>query len=210
MPLLCSPAPSLAPALIGWELEAHGVRGRITETEAYQGEDDLACHASKGRTPRSETLYAEAGTLYVYLCYGMHALLNIVCDQKDVPAAVLIRSLEIIDGLDLVIARRKARPNSDPRLLANGPAKLTQALAITTAHNRMVLDRGDEATHGVALRGVTHNHLHRDADRCPLRLLPPTRPPGMLRAGPRVGVAYAGPVWAAKPWRWWEDGFPVA
>lgn len=87
---------------------------RITETEAYRGEEDTACHAHKGRTKRTEVLYEEAGTLYVYLCYGMHWLLNVVTGEKDVPQAVLIRAC---DGAD-------------------GPGKLTKALSITGDLNR--------------------------------------------------------------------------
>jgi DNA-3-methyladenine glycosylase len=180
-------APRAAPALIGWELVANGVRGRITECEAYQGEQDRACHACKGRTPRTATLYAAPGTLYVYLCYGMHNLLNLVCDMEEVPSAVLIRSIEVLDGLDLAVERR-GRRERDTRRLANGPAKVCEALALTTVHNALTLDAAEG----------------------PLRLLPPSAPRRRLRRGPRVGVAYAGPVWAAKPWRWWEDGFPIA
>lgn len=71
---------------------------KIIETEAYDGEKDLACHASKGRTKRTEVLYREGGHLYVYLIYGMHYLLNVVADQKDYPAGVLIRGIETKEG----------------------------------------------------------------------------------------------------------------
>jgi DNA-3-methyladenine glycosylase len=70
----------------------------ITEVEAYDGEADLACHASKGRNKKTEVLYWEAGTFYVYLVYGMYWMLNVVCDKKDYPSAVLIRGIEEIDG----------------------------------------------------------------------------------------------------------------
>jgi DNA-3-methyladenine glycosylase len=182
---LAIPAPDLAPRLIGWELEAHGVRGRIVETEAYQGCEDRACHASKGRTPRSETLFAAPGTLYVYLCYGMHWMLNLVCDRGGEPAAVLIRSLAICAGAALAGERRGGARGAQ---LANGPAKLCQALALDRAHNGLRLGESG----------------------CPLRLLPPREPAGQLCNGPRVGVDYAGAQWAGMPWRWWEAGFPVA
>ena len=84
-------------------------RLRITETEAYWGEEDTACHAHKGRTRRTEVMYGEAGTVYVYLCYGMHWMLNLVTGRKEEPQAVLIRACE---G-------------------ASGPGKLTKALGIT-------------------------------------------------------------------------------
>ena len=78
------------------------VAGKIVETEAYIGEDDLACHASKGRTNRSEILYRKAGTVYVYLVYGMYYCLNIVTERENFPSAVLIRAIEPIEGIDLM------------------------------------------------------------------------------------------------------------
>ena len=87
---------------------------RISETEAYCGEEDTACHAHKGRTPRTEVLYARAGTVYVYLCYGIHWLLNIVTGEEEQPQAVLIRAC--VD--------------------AAGPGKLTKAMKITGELNR--------------------------------------------------------------------------
>lgn len=187
LPDLSRPAPILAPQLIGCELLAHGVRGRIVETEAYQGEEDKASHATRGRTPRAEVLYRESGTVYLYLAYGLHVLLNLVCDREGKPAAVLIRALEILEG-EAVVRRRRRQPSSNARLLANGPGKVCEALALDLSANGTMLGR----------RG------------CPLRLLPPTRLPDALAVGPRIGVAYAGPGWADRPWRWWEAGFPVA
>ncbi len=119
-PSLMRPAPLVAPALLGLRLCANGVTGIIAETEAYHGEEDLACHAAKGRTPRTATLYGPPGTLYVYLCYGMHHLLNVVTDIEGVPSAVLIRGL-IIEGLD-------------PRR-SNGPGKVAKLLGINRSHN---------------------------------------------------------------------------
>lgn len=89
---------------------------RVTETEAYCGEDDTACHAHKGRTKRTEVLYMQAGTVYVYLCYGMHWLLNVVTGEENQPQAVLIRACE---GS------------------ADGPGKLTKALGINGEFNRL-------------------------------------------------------------------------
>ena len=82
---LARPAPLVEPELLGWRLTVHGVSGIIAETEAYQGEEDLACHAAKGRTPRTATLYCAPGTLYVYLCYGMHWMLNVDCPISLLP-----------------------------------------------------------------------------------------------------------------------------
>ena len=90
-------------------------RLRITETEGYCGESDTACHAHKGRTPRTEVMYASAGTIYIYLCYGVHWMLNIVTGEENEPEAVLIRACE---GKQ------------------NGPGKLTKALKITGQLNR--------------------------------------------------------------------------
>lgn len=90
------------------------IKGIITETEAYIGEDDLACHASRGRTPRTEIMYGEAGHAYVYMIYGMYHCLNIVTEKKNFPAAVLIRGIKIIkSGKEL-----------------NGPGKLCKFLKI--------------------------------------------------------------------------------
>ena len=104
----------VAQDLVGKMLVHKGQRLRISETEAYCGESDTACHAHKGRTKRTEVLYAEAGTIYIYLCYGMHWLLNIVTGDTEDPQAVLIRAC--VD--------------------AEGPAKLTKKLGITGDLNR--------------------------------------------------------------------------
>ena len=112
-----SPATHLAADLLGKILcrrtENGVLRARITETECYFGEEDTACHAHKGKTERTKTMYEEGGITYVYLCYGMHAMLNIVTGLRDHPEAVLIRSVE---G-------------------ANGPGRTTKLLQITTKDN---------------------------------------------------------------------------
>lgn len=91
----------------------------ITETEAYDGPEDLACHASKGRTKRTDVLFREPGTIYVYLCYGLHWLINFVTGPVGYPSAVLLRGIETADG----------------KTKYDGPAKLTKALAITGVFN---------------------------------------------------------------------------
>ena len=96
------------------ETETGQLRLRISETEAYWGKDDTACHVSKGRTPRTEVFFSDAGTIYVYLCYGMHWMLNIVTGDEEDPQAVLIRAC--ID--------------------ASGPGKLTKKLGITGTLNK--------------------------------------------------------------------------
>lgn len=102
--------------------------GIIVETEAYVGETDLACHARAGRTPRTTVMYGPPGCAYIYLNYGLHWLLNIVTERNGFPAAVLIRAIEPVEGLDILRRRRGAAPD---RQLTNGPGKLTQALNIT-------------------------------------------------------------------------------
>lgn len=108
------PCLAVAHDLVGKVLVCGDKRLRISETEAYVGEGDTACHAHKGRTKRTEVMYMKAGTIYIYLCYGMHWLLNIVTGEEDMPEAVLIRAC--VD--------------------ANGPAKLTKYLGITGEQNR--------------------------------------------------------------------------
>ena len=93
----------------------------VNETEAYFGEEDLACHASKGKTPRNEVMYGEAGVIYLYLCYGMHWLLNIVCEKEGYPAAVLLRGVFEV----------------------NGPGRLTKKLGIEGKLNRQKANRSN-------------------------------------------------------------------
>ncbi|MDR2601209.1 MAG: DNA-3-methyladenine glycosylase [Spirochaetaceae bacterium] len=113
-----APSTTLAPRLIGKIIcrqkeGAAAVRSRITETEAYYGEQDSACHASKGRTERTKVMYNPGGCAYIYLCYGVHWMFNVVSGPKDFPQAVLIRGVEGYDG----------------------PGKLTRALAIDKSLN---------------------------------------------------------------------------
>jgi DNA-3-methyladenine glycosylase len=108
--------------------------GIITETEAYAGINDRASHAFGGRrTARTETMYATGGTAYVYLCYGIHHLFNVVTNQKDIPHAVLIRALKPIEGMDVILKRRKQKETSNK--LSSGPGTLSQALGIQTSHS---------------------------------------------------------------------------
>ncbi|MBL7951502.1 MAG: DNA-3-methyladenine glycosylase [Flavobacteriales bacterium] len=111
----------------------NGVRtaGLITETEAYMGVQDRASHAYGGRrTGRNEVMYAAGGVAYVYLCYGIHHLFNVVVLDKDVPHAVLVRAIHPIEGQGTMLARRGVK-----KLTTGGPGTLTQALGIRTAHN---------------------------------------------------------------------------
>jgi DNA-3-methyladenine glycosylase len=149
---------------------------RIVETEAYRAADDRACHAHLGRfTKRTKTMFEPAGTAYVYLCYGIHHLFNIVVSDAGTANAVLIRAGEPLEGLETMRERRRGRSN-----LASGPGVLTQALGIRTVHDGTRLFAPDAPF-----------------------TLEPGRPPARVVAGPRIGVDYAGPC-AARPWRFMD------
>ena len=113
--------------------------GIITETEAYNGVFDKACHAYNGRrTERTEVMYSEAGTSYIYLCYGIHHLFNVVTNSKEIPHAILIRGLEPVKGEDCMLKRfgiTRSEGNRVEKFLTKGPGKLSKALGITTSHS---------------------------------------------------------------------------
>jgi DNA-3-methyladenine glycosylase len=132
------PVVEVAKDLIGCVLEHDGCSGVIVETEAYH-HSEAACHAYVGLTARTSTLFAPAGIAYVYRSYGIHALINAVCEPEDVGAAVLIRALEPLTGLESMRARRGIDRERD---LCSGPGKLTQALGIGLEHNATDLDSG--------------------------------------------------------------------
>jgi DNA-3-methyladenine glycosylase len=146
------PTLEVARELIGKVLVSrspHGVTsGRIVEVEAYIGEDDPACHAAVGRTPRNAPLYGPPGRAYVYLNYGLHDMMNAVTEQEGHPSAVLIRALEPLEGLPLMRRRRsrapwrKGKPPVADHELCRGPGNLTRALGITLADNQRPLQRG--------------------------------------------------------------------
>lgn len=129
----------VARELIGCRLVHDGVDGVIVETEAYN-RNDPACHAYRGETERNRVMFGPPGRAYVYFTYGMHHLLNIVCEQEGEPAAVLIRALEPGEGIERMRSRRA--PVRQLRQLANGPGKLCQALAIDMDQNGRLVYRG--------------------------------------------------------------------
>jgi DNA-3-methyladenine glycosylase len=163
--------------------------GVIVEAEAYIGESDPACHAAPGPTRRNEPLYGPPGHAYVYLNYGIHCLVNVVTEAQGSPAAVLIRALEPLDGVDAMRRRRqrspKGRPVVDRELpdqdLCRGPGNLTMAMGITLAENRLDL---------------LGERLFVE-DRGPQR--------GRLAWGPRIGIS-AG---TERAWRVFVAGHPA-
>jgi DNA-3-methyladenine glycosylase len=119
--------------------------GVIVEVEAYIGESDPACHAAPGPTPRNGPLYGPPAIAYVYLNYGIHYLVNVVTEAEGSPAAVLIRALEPLDGVEVMRRRRRSARASQPLAISDicrGPGNLTKALAITLRQNRVDLTRG--------------------------------------------------------------------
>jgi len=128
--------------------------GKIVEVEAYIGEDDPACHAAPGRTRRNEPLYGEPGHAYVYFNYGVHDMFNVVTEPRGKPAAILVRALEPIDGVELMQKRRSEkaedgrrqagrRPEIPIEHLCRGPGNLARAMGITLADNRADLCGGN-------------------------------------------------------------------
>ncbi|MEM9159601.1 MAG: DNA-3-methyladenine glycosylase [Verrucomicrobiota bacterium] len=144
-------------------VEGREVALAITETEAYDGPEDLACHASKGRTKRTEVMFGAAGHWYVYLCYGVHEMLNLVTGPVDYPGAILIRGLSEVSG----------------------PGRLTKRLGIDRRFNGAASSM--ETGLWIEDRGV----LFRDEE---------------VDATPRIGVDYAGPDWANRPYRFLAKG----
>jgi len=124
--------------LVGATLRHGATAGRIVEVESYHQEEP-ACHAFIGPRPRTEVLFGPPGFAYVYRSYGIHALVNVVCEKEDVGAAVLIRALEPVDGIELMRERRGPVADRD---LTNGPGKLTEALGITLEMNGVDLASG--------------------------------------------------------------------
>jgi len=183
---LARPALLVAPQLVGAVLVSESELGRVairlTEVEAYEGADDPASHAFRGRTARTAVMFGPAGHLYCYFTYGMHWCANVVCGADGVAAAVLLRAGEVIDGVDVARARRPAaRRDTD---LARGPARLATCLGL------------DRDTNGVDLCAADS----------PIRLetMPARRRSGVV-AGPRVGITVA----TENAWRFWLDGAPT-
>ncbi|PIE80049.1 MAG: 3-methyladenine DNA glycosylase [Chloroflexi bacterium] len=179
----------VARALLGKRL-VHQVNGRslsgmVVETEAYCDADvpDLACHgdrANQGRpTPRTAVMFGPPGYAYVYFTYGVHWMFNVVTGQEGKANAVLIRALQPVTGMDVMTVNRNGR---SPAELTNGPAKLTQALAI------------DNSLNGVNLCSSDGLIWFEDA---------PAVEPAQVQTGPRIGLGKTPEPWFSMPWRYW-------
>ncbi|WP_372699925.1 DNA-3-methyladenine glycosylase [Arthrobacter sp. JSM 101049] len=202
-PQLARTALEVAPLLLGTVLTVHrdgsAVAVRITEVEAYEGESDPGSHGFRGRTARNASLFGPPGTLYCYFTYGMHHCANIVCGTEGRASAVLLRGGEIVAGEQR--ARERRRNPARARDLANGPAKLAQALGLDLSSDGMHLDTQYPGTRPA---GTGHDGGASPGPRATLSPLPALAPSG-VKTGPRVGVA--GPGGSTDyPWRFWLDG----
>ncbi|MCU1677252.1 MAG: 3-methyladenine glycosylase [Frankiales bacterium] len=169
------PVLEVARDLLGSLVVSRGVVVRVTEVEAYDGGNDPASHAFRGSTARNAVMFGPPGHLYVYFTYGMHHCANLVCGPEGKAAAVLLRAGEVVDGIDVVRARRPAGRDRD---LARGPARLAKALGLDLA------DVGHDVTRASAGIWVAAR------DRVP---------DDAVRTGPRVGIRTG----ADLPWRFW-------
>jgi len=182
-------ARTVAQALLGKKLvrrlNGRLLSGIIVETEAYcDGQErDLACHGERVNdaqpTPRTAVMFGPAGFAYVYFTYGIHWLFNVVTGQEGQPNAVLVRALQPVDGTEQMIELRGERPLTQ---LTNGPAKLTQALAIDKSHNGANLCRPDGVLWIEDALAV---------------------PPSQIAVGPRIGLGKTPEPWHSIPWRYW-------
>ncbi len=154
--------------------------GIIVETEAYCGRNDKACHANNSRTERTEIMYQEGGVAYIYLCYGIHHLFNVVTNINGLADAVLIRAIEPQDGKNKMLQRRNGKDVTPS--LTGGPGRLTQALGITTD------------LYGTDLRGDT---IWIEDRNIPIKK-------SKIKSATRIGVDYAGKH-AKRPWRFYIE-----
>lgn len=158
--------------------------GRIVETEAYNGVADKASHSYGGRrTSRTETMYAPGGVAYVYLCYGIHHLFNVVTNMQDTPHAILIRAIEPVTGIDIMLRRMK-REKAD-YTIGRGPGNVSKALGISVVHTRLSL---------------LENEIYIADDGIVIK-------PSQIGTGPRIGVDYAAED-ALLPYRFYIKGNP--
>lgn len=176
-------------ALLGAHLSHGAVTVRVTEVEAYAGDIDPGSHAFRGRTKRNAVMFGAPHHLYVYFTYGMHHCVNVVLSQHGSAAAALIRSGEVVDGVEIARARRGASTDRD---LARGPARLAQALGLTLADNGAPIVSVPVDDDSVTPQGsVTLQEAARVQ---------------AIDSGPRVGVRGPGGDGGQFPWRFWLAG----
>ncbi len=175
------PTLEVARGLLGMRLvrNLNGTRlsGWIVETEAYIGETDLACHARAGKTPRTVVMYGPPGHAYIYFTYGIHWMLNTVTEAEGFPAAVLLRAIQPVEGLEEISARRAGVP---PAHWTDGPGKLCRALGLDGRQNGLSLCDPSGELYIETGPGV---------------------PDTEVRVGPRVGIQSTPEPWRSMPWR---------
>lgn len=205
------PATSVAPELLGAVVHHGDVALRITEVEAYLGDTDPGSHAFRTQSPRNATMFGEPGHLYVYLSYGIHHCVNLVCSPGGVASAVLLRAGEIVAGV--AIARDRRPSATDDIDLARGPGRLAAALGLTRAHDGFDLFAAADRAKTTDLFTApdlstaaepSETGLHAAA----IYLEFPDADPPVFASGPRTGVSGAGGG-AAFPWRFWIPGEPT-
>jgi DNA-3-methyladenine glycosylase len=174
---------SLAQQLLGKIIVSHigteSCAGRIVETEAYKAPEDKGSHAyGNKKTARTSAMFGPGGHSYVYLCYGIHQLFNVVTGPADMAHAILVRAVEPLEGLPIMLKRRKMTQLN--KTLTNGPGKWTQAMGITRSHNALQLF--DQKSTVQVYEDLGFDIIQD------------------IIASPRVGIAYAA-EWANQPWR---------
>jgi len=176
-------APQLLGAVIVSDVDGARVAVRLTEVEAYEGQDDPASHAFRGLTARTAVMFGPPGHLYCYFTYGMHWCANVVCEVEGVASAVLLRAAEVVDGTPVARDRRPAAKRDAD--LARGPARLATCLGLAAAQNGLDLCSPDS----------------------PVRLesVPSRRRRPIVASGPRVGISVA----TDQPWRFWLADDPT-
>ena len=162
-------------------LDGVKLAGLITETEAYISQKDLACHARAGITPRTQVMFGKPGHAYVYFTYGNHWMLNVVTEREGFPAAVRIRAIQPMEGVDIMLERRNGRDTF-------GPGKLCQAMGITKSENGVDLTKKNGGLWIEAGVKVQNS---------------------LVTKGPRVGLNNTPEPWLSKPWRFLVKGWKI-
>ncbi|HEY8438957.1 MAG TPA: DNA-3-methyladenine glycosylase [Candidatus Limnocylindrales bacterium] len=210
--ILAGPTLAAGRALLGARIVRDGVDGRrvgrIVEVEAYIGEDDQASHARFGRTGRNAVMYEGPGTAYVYLVYGMHDCLNIVTEPVGRPAALLVRAVEPLEGVELMRRSRAARIAVRMRLRAASSDAIAEARLKRPADARLAAGPGLVCAAFEIDRSLTGADLLDPAADVRLEPRPLDEPSPEIVSGPRVGVGYAAEPWRSEPWRLAIAGHP--